>query len=93
MKNDYLREGLIVAKKIESPLSSSEVQETNAWLETNKAIMPEKIYKNFALALKCCEAIDHLKLKIKDMIVLLSQHMGITSKSEKGRLSKHFRGI
>lgn len=82
-----------VAQKIASPLSKDEVEKTCSWLEKNKKDIPDSIYKNLSLALKCCEAIDHLKFKIKDMIGLLSQHMGLTSKSEKGHATKHRWGI
>lgn len=80
-----------MAKKIEVPLSKADVKKTNDWLASNQNNIPEGIYKNLSVALKCCEAVDHLKLKIKDMVCLLSQHMGLSSKSEKGRLTKHFR--
>ena len=74
---------------IQTPLSKTEVIATKDWLDSNKSSMPEAIYNNFAIALKCCEAIDHLKLKIKDMIALLAVQMGIAPKSEKGKPSKH----
>lgn len=82
-----------MTKKIESPLSKDAVLCTNQWLLENKSTMPENIYKNISIALKCCEAVDHLKSKIKDMVFLLTQHMGISPKSEKGIFKKHLGGF
>lgn len=81
------------AKAVVTPLSSDQVSKTNAWLEDNKSLIPEPILLNIIVALKCCSAIDALKFKIKDMIVLLSQHMGLSSKSEKESRSQHGRRI
>lgn len=79
-----------MAKTVQAPLSKVDVDLTLTWLEENKDQLPPSIYKNISLSLKCSEAVDHLKNKIKDMIVLLSQHMGLSTKSEKGKSSKHW---
>jgi hypothetical protein len=74
-------------------IPKEDLELTSRWLIENKNQLPERVYSSIEMGLKCCEAVEHLKFKIKDMIGLLAQHMGIVSKSEKDPRKKRWFGI